>query len=55
MVYSTETYNPKKSYYLMEVTFFQNDIFIVQKFDFKVKSIVAQLKNGTIIYNPPEK
>ena len=57
IVYSLDKflYNKKKSYCLMEVTFFQNDIFIVKKFEFKVKSIVAQLKDGTIIYNPPEK
>ena len=35
----------------MEVTFFERQIFLVQKFDIKVKSIVAQLKDGTIIYN----
>lgn len=57
IVYSLDKnlYDKKKSYCLMEVTFFQNDIFIVKKFEFKVKSIVAQLKDGTIIYNLPEK
>ena len=57
LVYSTESYSydGKKSYSLMEVTIFQNDIFIVQKYEFKVKSIVTQLKDGTIIYNPPDK
>ena len=44
IVYSLDPHlfkDKPKSYCLLEVTFYQNDIFIVKKFEFKVKSIVA--------------
>ena len=50
-----DSHRLNKCYSLMEITFFQNNIFIVKNFEFKVESIVAQLKDGTIIYNQPEK
>ena len=55
LVYSPNSTLKNEGYSLMEVTFFQNNIYIVKNYEFKVKSIVAQLKDGTIIYNPPEK
>ena len=53
VVYTTESWSSsdKKNYNLIEAVIFEKKIFVIKKFDFKVHSIVAQLKDGTIIYN----
>ena len=53
--YEDSRYNPNKNYKdnykVMETVIVDRKIFIVKKFDIRVKSIISQLKNGTIIYN----
>ena len=53
--YEDSRYNPntnyKDNYKVMETVIVDRKIFIVKKFDIRVKSIISQLKNGTIIYN----